>query len=112
MNKFLAVVKREYVQRVRARMFIVTTLLLPLVMALFGLVPAIILGIDAGSRMRVAVVDHTGKMYGHLNQALVSNDSDEAATANENANDRQGFRAPRGFGNFVLEELNPGTQST
>ena len=112
MNKFLAVVKREYVQRVRARMFIVTTLLLPLVMALFGLVPAIILGIDAGSRMRVAVVDHTGKMYGHLNQALVSNESDEATSANENASERPGFRAPRGFGNFVLEELNPGTQST
>ena len=49
MKKFLAVVKREYIQRVRAKMFIVSTVLLPLVMSLFGIVPAIILSIDAGS---------------------------------------------------------------
>ena len=48
MRKFLAVVKREFVQRVRAKMFIVSTVLLPLVMALFGIVPAIVLNIDAG----------------------------------------------------------------
>ena len=29
MRKFLAVVKREYLQRVRAKMFIVSTILLP-----------------------------------------------------------------------------------
>ena len=55
MKKFLAVVKREYMQRVRAKMFIVSPILLPLVMSLFGIVPAVILSIDAGSPMRVAV---------------------------------------------------------
>ena len=39
--KLLAVVKREYTQRVRAKMFIVTTVLLPVAIALFGLAPAI-----------------------------------------------------------------------
>ena len=66
MRKFLAVVKREFVQRVRAKMFIVSTVLLPLVMSLFGIVPAIILNIDAGGPLRVAVVDQTGKMYAPL----------------------------------------------
>jgi ABC-2 type transport system permease protein len=56
MKKFLAVVKREYMQRVRAKMFIVSTILLPLVMSLFGIVPAIILSIKTPP-MRVAVVD-------------------------------------------------------
>ena len=69
MIKFLAVVKREYLQRVRAKMFIVTTIVLPLIMSLFGIVPIVIVNIDAGSAMRVAVVDETGKMYEHLNQA-------------------------------------------
>ena len=65
MKKFLAVVKREYIQRVRAKMFIVSTILLPVVMSLFGIVPAVILNIEAAP-MRVAVVDQTGKMYDRL----------------------------------------------
>ena len=62
MKKFLTVVKREYIQRVRAKMFIVSTVLLPVVMSLFLLVPAIILSIETPP-MRVAVVDQTGRMY-------------------------------------------------
>ena len=72
MRKFLAVVKREYVQRVRAKMFIVSTILLPVVMSLFGLVPAIILNIDAGGPLRVAVIDQTGKMYAPLESTAPS----------------------------------------
>ncbi|HVF22812.1 MAG TPA: ABC transporter permease [Pyrinomonadaceae bacterium] len=77
MRKFLAVLKREYIQRVRARMFIVSTILLPVVMSLFGLVPAIILSIDAGGPMRVAVMDQTGKMYARLEDALASDEKPE-----------------------------------
>ena len=55
MSKFLAVVKREYVQRVRTKMFIVATILGPLVMSLFGVIPALILSIPAGWRWRTSV---------------------------------------------------------
>src|SRR5215212_3203015 len=101
MRKFLAVVKREYVQRVRAKMFIVSTVLLPLVMSLFDIVPAIILNMNAGSPQRVAVVDQTGKMYGLLSQALYNEESNQQSTA-ENTNQR----ATRGFGNFILQQVN------
>jgi ABC-2 type transport system permease protein len=74
MRKFLAVLKREYIQRVRARMFIVSTILLPVVMSLFGIVPAVILSIDTGGPMRVAVMDQTGKMYGPLEEALATDE--------------------------------------
>lgn len=74
MKKFLAVVKREYMQRVRAKMFIVSTVLLPLVMLLFGVVPILIINIDAGP-IRVAVIDETGKMYEPLNQAVATDES-------------------------------------
>lgn len=77
MRKFLAVLKREYLQRVRAKMFIVSTILLPVIMSLFGIVPAVILNIDAGGPMRVDVIDQTGKMYGRLQDAL---ESDEASS--------------------------------
>ena len=111
MKKFLAVVKREYIQRVRAKMFIVSTILLPLVMSLFGLVPAVILSIDAGSAMRVAVVDQTGKMYGQLKQAMSSDESDQSANVDAQS-DTGGRRVTprRGFGNFVLEEVTATSQ--
>ncbi len=106
MRKFLAVVKREYVQRVRAKMFIVSTVLLPLIMSLFGIVPAIILGIDAGSPQRVAVVDQTGKMYGQLSQALYNE-----APNQEGSSDNTNQRTTRAFGNFVLQQLSADGQS-
>ena len=79
MRKLLAVIKREYVQRVRAKMFIVSTVLLPLVMSLFGIVPAVILSIDTGGPLRVAVIDQTGKMYARVETALSDDQSEEAA---------------------------------
>lgn len=96
MRKFLAVVKREYLQRVRAKMFIVSTILLPVVMSLFGIVPAVILSIDAGSAMRVAVIDQTGKMFEPLNQAIETDESRQEGS---------GTRRVRAFGNFKLEPI-------
>ncbi len=97
MIKFLAVVKREYLQRVRAKMFIVTTIVLPLIMSLFGVVPIVIVNIDAGSAMKVAVIDETGKMYEHLNQGMASDSSRQEGNAND--------QRRRPFGNFVLEPV-------
>jgi len=87
-------------------MFIVTTILLPMIMLFFGAVPIIILNFDAGSAMRVAVVDETGKMYEHLEQAIVSDESQQEENVNE--------QRRRPFGNFVLEPvyLNQSPQQT
>jgi ABC-2 type transport system permease protein len=108
MKKFLTVVKREYMQRVRAKMFIVSTILLPAVMSLFGIVPAIILSIKTPP-MRVAVVDHTGRMYPQLRQALVGDESDQNAQ-NANVGDRA-TTPRRNFARFVLEEVDVTTRS-
>ena len=101
MKKFLAVVKREYLQRVRAKMFIVSTILLPLVMSLFGIVPAVIMNIDTPP-VRVAVVDQTGKMYPRLKQALFNDDSNQEAQNDNTAERRIAGRSS--FGSFVLED--------
>ena len=99
MIKFLAIVKREYLQRVRAKMFIVTTSLLPMVMLLFGLVPILIINIDAGSAMRVAVIDETGRMYEELNEAIIGDGPRQEGNA--------GNQRRRPFGNFILEPVDP-----
>lgn len=108
MKKFLTVVKREYIQRVRAKMFIVSTILLPAVMSLFGIVPAIILSIETPP-MRVAVVDQTGRMYLPLRQALFNEQSEPDA---QNANTGAARVPPRrNFSRFVLQEVREGNQS-
>ena len=52
MRKFLAVVKREYLQRVRTKMFVAVTILGPLVLSLFGIVPPLIFNIKAGDPVK------------------------------------------------------------
>ena len=65
MKKFLAVVKREYVQRVRTRMFVVLTFLGPVLLLLLAIVPGVLFSLKAGGATRLAVVDETGdaKLY-------------------------------------------------
>ena len=104
MKKLLAVIKREYLARVRAKMFLVSTLLLPLVMSLFGVVPALILNLDAGSLVRVAVVDHTGKIYPELQETLAREEADPQEP-NDPMTSASRF-SRRGAGNFQLEEVN------
>jgi ABC-2 type transport system permease protein len=70
MKKLLAVIKREYVQRVRSRMFVIMTVLGPVVISLFGVAPAVILSINAGGPVRVAVVDQTGRLYSSLYESI------------------------------------------
>jgi ABC-2 type transport system permease protein len=108
MKKFLAVIKREYIQRVRAKMFVLSTILLPAALSLFGIVPAIIFSIQTPP-LRVAVVDQTGKMYAELKRSLES-DSSDSNTQSENASQPRGLPR-RGLGTFKLEEVNATSES-
>jgi ABC-2 type transport system permease protein len=72
MRKFLAVVKREYIQRVRTKFFVVATILGPVLMAGFTIVPAMMFSIKSGGPTRLAIVDQTGKMYDRVAKELVT----------------------------------------
>src|SRR3712207_4703080 len=72
LTKFGAVVKREYVQRVRSRMFVIVTVGAPLMFAVFTVVPVLIAGIKAGGPTRVAVLDETGRMSARVRDSLTS----------------------------------------
>ena len=96
MNKLWAVIRREYLQRVRARIFVVMTVLGPVVISLFGIAPAVIFSINAGGRVKIAVVDQTGKMYSGLYNSVMAEveetdletPSVESTQANENQSER------------------------
>ena len=78
MTKFLAVIKREYMTRVRSKMFVVTTVLGPVMIVLFTVVPALIANLKVGVT-RIAIIDQTdgGKMYERVRQSILRKGDDE-----------------------------------
>ena len=83
MKKLLAVIKREYVQRVRTKFFVVATVLGPVIMASFVVVPMLMASIQTGGATRLAVVDESGKVYERFRDALSRpRGEDEEETAN------------------------------
>jgi ABC-2 type transport system permease protein len=71
MRKLFAVVKREYVQRVRTKFFVIATILGPVLMAGFTIVPAMMFSIKAGGPTHLAIVDQTGRMYERVAKELM-----------------------------------------
>jgi len=59
MKKFSAIVKREYLQRVRSKMFVFMTILGPVMLVAFAVLPGLLFSIKAGGKTRLAIVDLT-----------------------------------------------------
>jgi len=119
MRKFFAVVKREYVQRLRSRMFILVTVLGPVVMSLFAVAPALIFSIRVGGPVRIVLVDQTGKLYQGIYDAVMDNagvtdstrDRMDANVVNKDASARFQQIGEGQQGRFELEEVRPGQSS-
>jgi ABC-2 type transport system permease protein len=72
MRKILAVIRREFVERVRTRAFIISTILFPLLMAMFTLLPALLLRRASGTK-RIALVEGVeGTFASRISAALLS----------------------------------------
>jgi ABC-2 type transport system permease protein len=70
MNKILAVIRREFVARVRTKAFVISTIMLPVMMLFFVFVPALMMS-GSDQTARIAVVDGSGSDLGaQLRQAL------------------------------------------
>jgi ABC-2 type transport system permease protein len=68
-GKLWAIVKREYIARVRTKAFVIGTILGPLVMAALLVVP-ILAARTQGGPLRVAVLDATGELRADVERAL------------------------------------------
>ncbi|HYX27964.1 MAG TPA: ABC transporter permease [Pyrinomonadaceae bacterium] len=75
MKKFFAVVRREYVQRVRTKFFVIATILGPLLTVGFTVVPGLMIGMKTGGPSRIAIIDQTGNMYERVASEI--NDDEE-----------------------------------
>lgn len=70
-GKLLMVIRREYLERVRSKAFIIGTVLGPALMGAMMVVPMLVAKSRAGSNLlRVAVVDKTGELGAPVEQAL------------------------------------------
>ena len=113
MRKFLAIVKREYIQRVRSKMFVLITVLGPVVISFFGIAPALIFSIQAGGPLKIAVVDQTGKLYRHFYDSVTENarpkypDPANANLLNKDTSKRFEELGEQRQNSFELEEINP-----
>lgn len=123
MDKLLAIIKREYLQRVRSRMFVVWTILGPLMLVFFSVVPALVFGIKAGEPTRIAVVDETGKMYERVRASLVdegttdkgaevSSENDPVRNLNANPQERMRRASRTMSGSYRVEPFNLNGRST
>ena len=117
MNKLLAVIKREYLQRVRTKFFVIMTVLGPLMLVVFTIVPGLLFSMKAGGDTRIAIVDQTGgaKLYEPIRSALLKQDRDEnendnkqgvAGSVGENPKDRMEKAGKSLKGSFRVEQAN------
>ncbi|HEV7902941.1 MAG TPA: ABC transporter permease [Pyrinomonadaceae bacterium] len=77
MKKLLIIIKREYLQRVRTRGFIISSLLGPLIMVGFTVVPGLLITMQTGGATKIGVVDLTGKMYESVRESLLTSHDEE-----------------------------------
>ena len=115
MNKLLAVIRREYVERVRTKMFIILTILGPFMLAIFTVVPGLLFSIKAGGPTRIAIVDQSGRLSDRVREAILRDKDDEdssaaspgtmGGTVNSNVKDRSKEAGKRITGSYAIEKI-------
>jgi len=116
MTKFLAVVKREYVQKVRTKLFVIMTVIGPILLLVFTVIPGLIMSIKTGGDTRIAVIDQTdgAKLFESVRESLMRRDrsNDQSAQSNvtnavnSNSQERMKKAARSLTGNFLIEPVN------
>lgn len=104
MKKMYAVMKREYLQAVRKKVFIIMTLLFPFLMAGIMILPGLMMAKGMGKK-RIAILDGTGKLqHAFINRNV---EAEEPADAKQEARKAIEGRGRRGLpSQFTVEYVN------
>ena len=70
MRRLPAVLRREYLERVRSKLFLISTLVGPLLVIGLTLVPGMLMQKQRGKPLRVAILDETGALGASAEQSL------------------------------------------
>jgi len=101
MNKLLAVVKREYLEGVRTRSFLITTMLGPLLMLGISVLPVMVMSRIGGGTTRIAVVDQTNQMYERVRDHITRDNAEATANRRNERTTRGGVSGAR----YELEQV-------
>lgn len=89
MNNLGIVIQREYMERVRKKSFLITTILMPILMIILMGAPAVIMMFNTPDHSKIGVIDQSGKIYSSLQNTelydyiLLSGDPQEAVNKGE-----------------------------
>lgn len=121
MNKLVAIIKREYLQRVRTKFFVIMTVLGPLMLVVFTILPGLLIRMKTGGDTRIAILDQTEgmKLYDSIRNSLLKLERDDesnkqpaiADAANSNSQDRMEKAGKSVTGSFHVEQVNPNGRS-
>lgn len=70
MSKVTHIIRREYLANVRRRSFVISTILVPIIMAAFFVIPMMFAALEPAKTYRVDVVDQTGVMGANFANTL------------------------------------------
>lgn len=121
MNKLLAIIKREYLTKVRTKFFVIMTILGPLMLFVFTLVPGLLMAMKTGDDTRIAILDQTdgAQLYGQIRRSLLRLEREEvnnkqpgiAESVNSNTKDRVEKAGKSLTGSFHVEQVNSNGRS-
>lgn len=121
MNKLLAIIKREYLQKVRTKFFVIMTVLGPLMLVVITILPGLLISMKTGGDTRIAILDQTEgtKLYDSIRNSLLKLErADEsnkqpgvADAADSNSKDRMEKAGKSMTGSFHVEQVNPNGRS-
>lgn len=72
MTKVFAIIKREYLLRVKTKGFLIGTLLLPVFIIAISFLPAIMMQTNTGGGMEIAIVDQTQQLYEPVSESFAN----------------------------------------
>jgi len=66
LRKLFLIIKREYMTRIRSRVFIISTILAPIIILAIIFIPILMTQYESGQSYQIAIVDHTGQVAQRL----------------------------------------------
>ncbi|MBU8870749.1 MAG: ABC transporter permease, partial [Gemmatimonadales bacterium] len=104
MNKVVTIIRKEYLERVRSKSFLIGTILGPALMSLFILLPILLADSGAEDQRTIGVVDLSGQHFEKLNNILEDRDGSRVNLLLINSEDRSPEVCVRELKELILEE--------
>ncbi len=109
--KIALIIKREFLERIRTKAFVIGTLLGPVILGGIFFVPVVLATLAPEKPLRMAVVDETGLLYAALDEALASDPNTDFMRPARNRRRGEGAAgAGEKIRRYQLEKAEPGPE--